>query len=186
MIPFNFLGRRTTPALNDSIANIYSPKYSRKLAADRNILLASGARDALQSTLVTLLSKGDEVILFDPSYEIYRNAILKTGAIPIGIPLTPKNMVHSTLIQLSKSDILARKDPYRSTSMDRWEIDLELLERSITSKTKAIIINSPHNPTGKIFTHDEISGLASILNRYKNITVVDDRVYEHTNFDRLG
>lgn len=148
--------------------------------------MASGARDALQSTLFALLSKGDEVILLDPSYEIYRNVIHNVGAVPIGIPLAPKNMVIPSLIQLSKSDILSRSDPYQSTPTDKWEIDLDLLERSITSRTKAIILNSPHNPTGKIFSHQEIAGLVSILNRYKQITVIDDRVYEHTNFDYLG
>jgi aspartate/methionine/tyrosine aminotransferase len=176
MIPFNFLGRRTTPALNDSIANIYSPKYSRKLAADRNILLASGARDALQSTLVTLLSKGDEVILFDPSYEIYRNAILKTGAIPIGIPLTPKE--YGTLHSNSAFEIrhLGPEGPIPKHFNGSVGNRLGTAGKIHNQQNQGHIINSPHNPTGKIFTHDEISGLASILNRYKNITVVDDRV----------
>lgn len=89
--------------LNDSIANIYSGKYKRRLNAEKNVLVTSGARDALQSTLMSVLGKGDEVVLFDPSYEIYRNSIQKAGAIPVSIPLKPRNAVLLSLTQLSKS-----------------------------------------------------------------------------------
>lgn len=90
---FNLFSSMKRSSLNDSIASIYSSKYDRKLVADKNILVSSGARDALHCTLSAFLSKGDEVIVFDPSYEIYRNSILKTGAVPISIPLIPKNKV---------------------------------------------------------------------------------------------
>lgn len=70
-----------------------------------------------------------------------------------------------------------------SSHEDKWDLDFELLDRSITPQTKIVMVNSPHNPTGKIFTDHEMDQLAQILRKHKQITIVDDRVYEHTHFD---
>lgn len=107
---------RTKPTLplNDTIASIYSQKLDLELSANRNVLVTSGAREALHATLNALLAEGDEAIVFDPSYEIYREAIRSVKATAVGVPLTPRKKVPTGLIKCSKLDLLRREDPFRS------------------------------------------------------------------------
>lgn len=81
------------------------------------------------------------------------------------------------------TDIKNKKDRYKVTEDDMWEIDYDLLERTINEKTKCILINSPHNPTGKVFTMAEYENIAKILKKHENIFVIEDEVYEHITFD---
>jgi bifunctional pyridoxal-dependent enzyme with beta-cystathionase and maltose regulon repressor activities len=102
---------------------------------------------------------------------------VSTGATAVGVSLIPKKKVLLFVIQPTKLDILRRSDPFLSTADDVWEIDFNHLARSLTPRTKAIIINSPHNPTGKIFSEYEMTMLRNILHSRKDITIIDDRVY---------
>ncbi|KAL3336457.1 hypothetical protein AABB24_032282 [Solanum stoloniferum] len=101
-----------------------------------------------------VINQGDEVILFDPSYETYETCIRLAGGVPVYVALDP---------------------PY-------WSLDPNKLAKSFTARTKAIVLNSPHNPTGKVFTKDELEIIAGACRTW-DILVVTDEVYEHITFD---
>jgi kynurenine aminotransferase len=68
---------------------------------------------------------------------------------------------------------------------DEWDIDFETFEKSLNSKTKAVIVNSPHNPIGKVFTNDELGRMAEILQKFPQVVVIEDNVYEGITFDDM-
>ncbi|XP_022876068.1 uncharacterized protein LOC111394462 isoform X1 [Olea europaea var. sylvestris] len=103
----------------------------------------------------SVVEQGDEVIIFDPSYETYETCIRLAGGIPVYVALDPPN----------------------------WTLDLDKLKKSFTSKTKAVVLNSPHNPTGKVFSKDELEIIAGACQTW-NILAVTDEVYEHITFDK--
>lgn len=125
-----------------------------------------------------LMDPGDEAILFDPSYDCYRAQIQMAGGRTRAVPLKPKQ-------QQTKQDIRKRsaEDRYRSLDSDDWQIDWERLEKTLNEKTKVILINSPHNPTGKVFTQEELERIAHLLQKYPRVVVVEDNVYEGLTFD---
>jgi aspartate/methionine/tyrosine aminotransferase len=113
-----------------------------------------------------LLNPGDEVILFEPAFDIYSSQVRMAGGIPVYVPLRP---LPNAEPQLSASHV--------------FTLDLEELQRAVTPKTKAILLNTPHNPTGKMFSLAEMQGIANISQQYPTLTVIADEVYEHIIFD---
>ena len=77
------------------------------------------------------------------------------------------------------------KNGYVSGPEDEWDIDYEQFEKSLSPKTKMLILNSPHNPTGKVFTNDELAKLAKLLEKYPRVVTVEDNVYEGMTFDDM-
>jgi len=128
--------------------------YGRKYNPDSEIVVTAGATQALYTAITAIVSPGDEVIIFEPAYDSYAPAVLINGGIPIYIPLTKKD----------------------------YSIDWDAVERTITNKTRLIIINSPHNPTGSVLCENDLSTLEKLV-RNKNIYVISDEVYEHIIFD---
>lgn len=130
-------------------------KYNKIYAdSNRNIIITSGTTGALYCVCAALFKKSDEIILFEPYYGYHKYTLLSFGIKPVYIQLTAP----------------------------KWEIDFDQLERSITSKTKAIIINTPLNPSGKIFTYEELIKLSEICER-KNLLVITDEIYEYIIYD---
>lgn len=100
------------------------------------------------------------------------------GGKPISVPLFPKN-------KITKQDILNRDiNKLKHTQQDEWDLDWDELENAFNKKTKAILINSPHNPTGKIFTEDELKRIANIVKKHERVIVIFDMVYEAHAYDR--
>ncbi len=128
--------------------------YGRKYNADTEIVVTAGGTQALYTAITAIVSPGDEVIIFEPAYDSYVPAVKVNGGIPV-------------FISLNKND---------------YSINWDIVEKSINSKTKLIIINSPHNPSGSILTKDDILTLEKIVGR-KNIFLISDEVYEHIIFD---
>jgi methionine aminotransferase len=128
--------------------------YGRKYNPDSEIVVTAGATQALYTAITAIVSHGDEVIIFEPAYDSYAPAVLINGGIPIYIPLTKKD----------------------------YSIDWDVVERTITNKTRLIIINSPHNPTGSVLCENDLSTLEMLV-RNKYIYVISDEVYEHIIFD---
>ncbi|KAL3849718.1 hypothetical protein ACJIZ3_011600 [Penstemon smallii] len=120
-----------------------------------DIVICCGQSEAFAATMFAIIDEGDEVILFDPSYETYDTCIRLAGGVPVYVGLDPP----------------------------LWTLDSDKLEKSFTVKTKALVLNSPHNPTGKVFTMDELEIIAGACKR-RDVLVVTDEVYEHIIFDK--
>eukprot|EP01129_Flabellula_baltica_P013247 TRINITY_DN6117_c0_g1_i1.p1 TRINITY_DN6117_c0_g1~~TRINITY_DN6117_c0_g1_i1.p1 ORF type:complete len:450 (-),score=109.28 TRINITY_DN6117_c0_g1_i1:20-1333(-) len=150
------------PALVNIIADIYSEKIGKPLDPLTNILVTAGGTEAIYLVANSLLNPGDECLLIEPFYDSYPISVKMAGAVPLYVPLRPRdeNTLHS-------------KD---------WYLDYEEIERTITPKTKMMMINSPQNCPGKIFTEEELRRVADIANRH-DIVVVFDAVYEELVFD---
>lgn len=102
-----------------------------------------------------------------------------TGGRTRAVPLQPK-------YQQTKQDVKNRKEgPYVSTENDDWAIDWERFEKDLNDKTKIVLINTPHNPTGKVFTWEELKKIAEILKKYPKVLVIEDNVYEGLTFDEF-
>ncbi len=142
--------------LRESIAEKVEFLYKTKINPDTEITITPGGTYAIYSSLTTILQPGDEVILFEPAYDSYIPNIEINGAKAVPLPLTYPD----------------------------YKIDWDLVRSSITTKTKAILINSPHNPTGSVLDANDIAELKSVVAN-TNIFIVSDEVYEHLIYDGL-
>ena len=128
--------------------------YDLKWNEETEVTITAGATEALYSTITALINKGDEVILFEPFYDAYQADVILAGGIP-------------KYVTLYKPD---------------FTFDENELEKSISEATKMIILNNPHNPTGKVFNKEEIEFIAKIA-KQNNLLVISDEVYEFLLFD---
>jgi methionine aminotransferase len=142
--------------LRESIAEKVEFLYKTKVNPDTEITITPGGTYAIYSSLTTILQPGDEVILFEPAYDSYIPNIEINGAKAVPLSLTYPD----------------------------YKIDWDLVRSSITTKTKAILINSPHNPTGSVLDQNDIAELKSVV-AGTNIFIVSDEVYEHLIYDEL-
>jgi methionine transaminase len=142
------------PLLRERIAEKVQKLYVANINPIDEITITPGGTYALYNALTAILQPGDEVIVFEPSYDCYIPEIELNGAVAITIPLTAND----------------------------YRIDKELTKTKITVKTKAIIINSPHNPTGAVLDETDIEFLKEITSD-TGIFIISDEVYEHLIFD---
>ena len=140
-------------ALRESITFMMQDIYKVSPNANTEVTITSGATEALFCAISALVHPGDEVIVFDPCYDSYVPNIELNGGKAIRIPLT-----------------------------DDYEIPWDIVSNKITTKTKCIILNSPHNPTGKILTQADLDFLWMLV-QDKNIYLISDEVYQHIIFD---
>ena len=143
------------PALRQSLATKTAAFYNIPVDADAEVTIVSGATEALFAAIHCCVSPGDEVIMFDPSYDAYDPIVRLTGGIPIHIPLK---------------------------SSSNFAIDWSSVASKITPRTRAIMVNSPHNPTGAVWSMADLDAFAEIV-KGTNILIVSDEVYEHIVFD---
>ena len=144
------------PALTNAIAEKIKKLYNTKIEAATQITVTPGATYAIYTALTAILFPGDEVILFEPAYDSYIPNIEINGAIPVLIPLT----------------------------FPDYSIPWENVKEKISKKTKAIIINSPQNPTGAVLSRQDLEELQKITEG-TGIYIISDEVYEHLIFDGL-
>jgi N-succinyldiaminopimelate aminotransferase len=142
------------PPLNAAIAEHQRRFYGLEYDPDTEITVCTGATEVIASTLLALCNPGDEVVLFEPFYDSYRATIAMAGAIERVVTL-------------------------RAPAFD---YDPAQLQAAITPKTRAIILNSPHNPSGKVFSAAELQHIAELCRRHDLIAITDE-VYEHLVFD---
>jgi methionine transaminase len=144
------------PALRESIAAKIFSLYGREISPADQITITPGGTCAIYTALTTVLRAGDEVIVFEPAYDSYVPNILVNGATPVLIPLE-----------------------YPS-----YCIDWEKVRAKISPRTRMIMLNSPHNPTGSVLTDTDIAALRSLV-QDTGILILSDEVYEHLIFDGL-
>ncbi|MDX2083823.1 MAG: aminotransferase class I/II-fold pyridoxal phosphate-dependent enzyme [Candidatus Melainabacteria bacterium] len=121
---------------------------------DRNITVTCGSTEAMAATLQAVLDPGDEVILFEPFYENYGPDVILAGAVPRYVRMHPPH----------------------------WSLDEAELRAAFNDKTRAIIINSPNNPTGKVYTAEELGLIAELCQQW-NVLAITDEIYEHITYD---
>jgi methionine aminotransferase len=142
--------------LRESIAEKVEYLYGTKISPDTQITITPGGTYAIYTALTTVLQPGDEVIVFEPAYDSYIPNIEINGAVPVLIDL----------------------------KFPEYKIDWEEVKQKITPKTRVIMLNTPHNPTGAVLGAEDMRQLQSIV-KGTNIFILSDEVYEHLIFDNI-
>ena len=143
------------PSLLDKIAVLTQKSYARNVTAKEEILITAGATEGIFATIQALVKANDEVIILDPSYDCYEAPILLCNAKPIRVSLN---------IDFTPN----------------WGV----ISAATNEKTKLIIINNPHNPTGKMWSTNDFLELEKIVEAYPNLIVLSDEVYEYITFEQ--
>jgi methionine aminotransferase len=142
------------PALREQVAAKIARCYGCTVSADTEVTIMPGATEAIFCAVQAVVHPGDEVIVFDPSYDSYEPSVELAGGRCVHVPL----------------------------ALPEFRIDWQKLTDALTSKTRMIIINSPHNPSGALISREELDQLAALI-RGRNIYLISDEVYEHLLFD---
>ena len=140
--------------LREAIAGLLRTKYAVHADAEKEITVTSGATEAIFAAIHAVVRRGDEVIVFDPAYDSYEPAISLAGGHTVHLPLVGRE----------------------------FSIDWDLLHDSLTDRTRLVILNSPHNPTGNLIERQDHDRLAELLRPYA-CYILSDEVYEHIVFD---
>ena len=138
-------------AISDHTAHFYNLDVDPK----QGVLVTAGATEAVFSSILGTVDRGDEVIVIEPYFDSYLPNLVFIGATPVYVPLHPPN----------------------------WTFDPDELRRAFTPKTKAILLNTPQNPTGRVFTLEELTLIADLCKEH-DVIVISDEVYEHLVFDQ--
>lgn len=142
------------PTLRQAIAEKTALLYTANINSETEITLTSGATEALFCAITAVVKPGDEVIIFDPAYDAYEPVITLSGGKTVRVPMRYPD----------------------------YHIDWDEVQNKINTKTRLIIINSPHNPTGTVLQQQDINQLLTIVNQH-DIFILSDEVYEHIIFD---
>ena len=140
--------------LREAISHHQMRFYGLEFDSETEVLVTAGATEAIAASLLAICEQGDEIITFEPYYDSYAASIALAGGV-------------RRVITLNTPD---------------YSFSIDDLEKLITAKTKAILLNSPHNPTGKVFTHNELSQIANLCIEHDLVAICDE-VYEHLVFE---
>ncbi len=141
------------PALRREIAATWSRDYGLPIDPDAHVTVTSGATEAIFGALQAFLGPGDEIIAFEPFYDSYPASATLAGATFVPVRLEPP----------------------------AWELPLARLEAALTPNTRVILLNTPHNPTGKVFTREELESIADVA-KERDLLVITDEVYDRITF----
>jgi aspartate/methionine/tyrosine aminotransferase len=140
--------------LRNAISERYRFAYGMEVDPERELTVTCGSTEAMMATMLALVDPGDEVIVFEPFYENYGPDAILSGAVP-------------RFVRLHEPD---------------WRIDPEELDAAFSDKTRAIIINTPNNPTGKVFTREELEQVSRLCRKW-GVVAVTDEIYEYILYD---
>ncbi|MFY7991292.1 MAG: methionine aminotransferase [Fluviicola sp.] len=142
------------PVLLDNIAELVENQYQRKLDPSTEILVTAGATQAIYTAIQALVQSGDEVVIIDPAYDCYDPAVVLAGGRSVHV-----SMMHD------------------------FTIDWRGLREVISQKTKLLIVNNPHNPTGRVWTGEDYVSLIQLMEDHPNLLLLSDEVYEYITFE---
>ncbi len=145
-----------TGVLRRALAEKYQRRAGLDVDPEKNVVATSGATGALYCSCLALLEPGDEVILFEPYYSYHESTLVATEAVPVFVP----------------------------TKAPDWSFSIDDLEKAVSARTRAIIVNTPSNPSGKVWTRAEMETIAEFSRRH-DLFVFTDEIYEHFVFDDL-
>lgn len=140
--------------LRQAIAAKMKRLYNLDFDPDRQITVTCGVTEAISATLMSLANPGDEVIILEPFHEGFAPAVMFTGASPRFVSLEPPD----------------------------YSLDLDRLRAAFSARTRAILLNTPHNPTGRVFTLAELEGIAALCREF-DVVAITDEIYEHIVYD---
>ena len=140
--------------LREAVAEHACRFYGQRVNPDTEVTVTNGAVEALYSVCTSLINPGDEVIIVEPYYEVFVPDVLMADGVPRFVPLHPPD----------------------------WHLDLEELADAFGERTRAIIVNTPHNPTGRVFTRAELETISALCRKWNAIAITDE-VYEHLVYD---
>ena len=143
------------PSLLEKIANQTLKQYGRKVNTATEMLITAGATQGVFTAINTFVNQGDEVLILDPSYDSYEPSVLVANGKPVRVSLN-----------------------------DDYTPNFNRIESAISNKTKMIVINNPHNPTGRIWTESDFEALETILEKHPQILILGDEVYEYITFSQ--
>ncbi|XP_038705222.1 kynurenine--oxoglutarate transaminase-like isoform X2 [Tripterygium wilfordii] len=153
-INFDFNQYRHVQGICDLLSRKMKDKHGLNVDPSTDIAICCGQTEAFAAAVFSIIDRGDEVVLFDPCYETYEGCITMAGGVPVYVALDPPH----------------------------WTLDPDRFMKAFTSRTKAVVLNSPHNPTGKVFTRDELEIIAGACCTWDCLAITDE-VYEHIAFD---
>jgi N-succinyldiaminopimelate aminotransferase len=140
-------------ALRQAVADHALRRYGMSIDPAAGVVITAGATEAVFASVLGLVDRGDEVIIIEPYFDSYVPNLVMAGATPVYVPLHPPE----------------------------WTLDPEELRRAFSERTRALILNTPHNPTGRVFTRAELTLIAELCQEH-DVTVISDEVYEHLVF----
>lgn len=141
-------------SLRDALAGRYRALYRMEVDPEREVTVACGSTEAMIATMLAVVDPGDEVIVFEPFYENYGPDAILSGAVP-------------RYVRLAEPD---------------WSLDEDALRAAASERTRAIIVNTPQNPSGKVFTRDELSRIAALCVE-RDLVAITDEIYEFITYD---
>jgi aminotransferase len=141
-------------SLRAAIASHFTARHGVPIDPEQDVTVCCGSTEAMLATMLATIDPGDEVIVFEPFYENYGPGAMFAGGAPVYVPLRPPD----------------------------WSIDGDRLSAAFSSRTRAIVINTPTNPTGKVFTREELTVIADLCQRW-DVLAIADEIYEHIVFD---
>ena len=141
-------------SLREAVAAQFTRRHGITVDAEEDVTICCGSTEAMLATMLACVDPGDEVIVFEPFYENYGPGAIMAGATPKYVKLSPPH----------------------------WTFDPDQLAGAFSNRTRAIVINTPTNPTGKVFTRDELTVIADLCQRWDAIAISDE-IYEHIVFD---
>lgn len=146
-------------ALRQAIAAHAKRFYGQSIDPDSQVVVTSGATEAIFDAVMAFVNPGDEVVLFEPFYDSYLASVQMAGGVPRYVQLKAPDAAHA-----------------------RWWFDDDELARAFSDRTRLVFLNTPHNPTGKVFTAEEIQRIGGLAKRHGAV-LVSDEVYEHLVFE---
>ncbi|HEU5424928.1 MAG TPA: methionine aminotransferase [Nitrolancea sp.] len=146
-----------TPRLRNAIAATFAASYGRSIDPEAEVTVTTGATEALQSSMLAFVNPGDEVLFFEPFYDAYPAQVVFAGGVPRAVRLQPPD----------------------------WHFDPDELARAITPRTRVLLLNTPHNPTAKVFSRGELEVIARLAIEH-DLLVLTDEVYDRIIFDGVA
>lgn len=142
------------PALRQRLAEVYTPRLGRSIDPNLHVTVTCGVTEGIVTAVMAVVDPGDEVLIVEPAHENFRPAAIMAGGVPVPVPLSPPG----------------------------YRLDLERLASVITPRARALLINTPHNPTGRVFDDAEMAGLADLVVKH-DLVLITDEIYEHILYD---